>query len=156
MAAGGGNFERPFGRRLTLDLRQVGKGHIRRRRRIAGTPQDLAPGKVRTHLQAAWQPDTPAHRERGFRRAFHRQHEGAAVTMRVVGHGQGAPDWTQLTGQCKLPGEFILAEPVGGNLRGGSENAERDRQIEAAAFLGQVCGREIDGNAAGGKFESTH
>jgi hypothetical protein len=39
-------------------------------------------------------------------------------------------------------------------LRGGRENAECDRQIEAAAFLGQVCGREIDGNAAGGKFKT--
>jgi hypothetical protein len=51
VAAGGGDFERPFGRRLALDVRQVRKDRGRRRRRIGGTLKDLAPRKVCAHLQ---------------------------------------------------------------------------------------------------------
>jgi len=155
VSAGGGDFECPFGWRLALDLCQVRKGRRGRRWRIGGAPQNLAPGEMRAHLQQCGRRiDQRVAHQRCFGCALNRQHEGAAGAMRVVGHGQRAPDGTQFAGQCKLPREFILAEPVGGNLRGGRENTERNRQIEAAAFLGQVRGREIDGDAADGKFET--
>ncbi|MNC93805.1 hypothetical protein D3C83_105160 [compost metagenome] len=39
------------------------------------------------------------------------------------------------------------------DLPRGSEDAECDGQIEASAVLGQVGGREVDGDPAQGKFE---
>jgi len=124
VAAGGGDFECPLGRRLALDLRQVRKGRRRRRWRIGGTLQRLASRKVCAHLQQRGSRiDQRVANQRCFRCAFHRQHEGAAGTMRIVGHGQRASDGTQITGQRKLSREFILAEPVRGNLRGSRKNA---------------------------------
>ena len=38
-------------------------------------------------------------------------------------------------------------------MSGRGEDAERDGQIEAPAFLGQIGGSEIDGDAARGKIE---
>lgn len=39
------------------------------------------------------------------------------------------------------------------HLSGGGEDAECDRKIETAALLRQVGGRQVDGDAALGKFE---
>jgi hypothetical protein len=41
-----------------------------------------------------------------------------------------------------------------GDLFGGGEDAKRNRQIEAAGFLGQVSRRQVDGYPLRGEFEA--
>ena len=51
------------------------------------------------------------------------------------------------------PANSNCVSAVGRNLAGGREDADRDRQIVAARLLGQIGGREIDGDLARRKFE---
>ena len=46
-----------------------------------------------------------------------------------------------------------MIEIVQWNLPGGGEDTQRNRQIVAPAFLGQIGGRQIDRNAPHRKFE---
>jgi hypothetical protein len=61
---------------------------------------------------------------------------------------ESAADGSQFAGQGKFTGELVLCKPVAGNLSRCCEDAQRDRQIETAAFLGQIGGRQVDGNAS--------
>jgi hypothetical protein len=47
----------------------------------------------------------------------------------------------------------VLVELFGGDLPGRSEDAERDRKVEAPALLRQLGGREVDRDAARRKLE---
>jgi hypothetical protein len=42
----------------------------------------------------------------------------------------------------------VAGEPVDRKLTGGSQNRERDREVEAGALLSEAGGSEIDGDAA--------
>ena len=53
----------------------------------------------------------------------------------------------------KFADDFETVETLRGQLAGARENAERDAEIEAAAFLRQVGRREVDGDLAFGKRE---
>jgi hypothetical protein len=74
--------------------------------------------------------------------------------MRVVSHGQGTADGTQLAGQCEFTGEFILDKFIAGNLPGSREYPQGNRQVETSAFLGQIGGSQVHRDAACGKVET--
>ena len=83
------------------------------------------------------------------------------AALRLRGGRQQAAHRLQLPGQAQLAveltrlGDFPRRAPRRcGDLPRGEQDPERDRQIEAAAFLRQLRGREIDGDAAGGKLEA--
>ena len=60
----------------------------------------------------------------------------------------------QRTIQGKLPHTFILCEAFRRNLPGSGKNAQGNGKVEAAAFLGQVRGSQIDGDSAGRKLKA--
>ena len=90
----------------------------------------------------------------GFGSIRLRQDEGAPAVRCPIGHCQRAADRAQLAGQRKFPGIFVFGEFIGGDLSGRGEYAERDGQVEAPAFLGQVGGSEVDRDAPGGKIKT--
>ena len=47
----------------------------------------------------------------------------------------------------------MLLQPVLGQLPRGAENAEGDREIEAAAFFGQVGGCQVDSDTSVGEIK---
>ena len=91
--------------------------------------------------------------QRGFAGGCRRQHERAAVAARAQHHGERAADGAQLAGQRELAGELVALERRRGDLPGGREDAQGDRQIEAPRFLGQIGRREIDRDTPRRKFE---
>ena len=68
-------------------------------------------------------------------------------------HRQRAADRPQIARQGQFTGELVLGKCFGSDLIRGSENAQRDRQIEAPALLGQIGGRQIDRDTPLRKFE---
>src|SRR5258708_6742246 len=74
--------------------------------------------------------------------------------MCVVSHGERTVDGAQFAGQCEFTGEFIVDKIIARNLSGSGEYPQRDRQVEASAFLGQISGSQVHGNAARGKVET--
>jgi hypothetical protein len=59
-----------------------------------------------------------------------------------------------VSGETELAGELETVEGVAGKLSGRDEDAERDRQVEAARVLGQVGGREVDRDMPRREFEA--
>ncbi len=53
----------------------------------------------------------------------------------------------------ELPERRVLAQPPDGNLLRRGQHRQRDRQVEARAFLAHVRGREVDRDAPQGPFE---
>ena len=92
--------------------------------------------------------------ERRLGRARVGKHERATRARGPVGHRERAADRAQVAGERQLARELMRREPLGRDLRGGREDAERDRQVEPAALLGQVRRCEVDGDAARGELEA--
>lgn len=63
-------------------------------------------------------------------------------------HGQDALGIADAAVQCQLAGEGPVLECIGAELTRGHQQAQGDREIEAAGILGQVGGCEIDDGAA--------
>jgi len=59
-------------------------------------------------------------------------------------HREGAAHGAQFAAQGQLTRELPARQPRGVDLAAGREDAERDRQVEAARVLGQVGRREVD------------
>jgi hypothetical protein len=90
-----------------------------------------------------------------------RQHEGAlaavgtgAAAVHGEAHRQRAAHRAQVAGEREFAGEFVAVEFPGRDLLGRGQDAERDRQVEAAGFLGQLGRRQIDGDAPAGHLEA--
>ncbi len=75
------------------------------------------------------------------------QHQYAPAVADLQCRRQDAVHRPELAGQRKLADEFVVFEITGNQLPRRGEDAERDRQVEAPAFLGQVGRREVDGDA---------
>jgi hypothetical protein len=155
VVASGRDLQRAFGLSLALHV-----GHIRITRRFTdrrGRPglQQLGAGQMcadlqqtagGVHLRIAYQ--------RRFGRVGFREHERATAAMCAERHRERAANRAQFAGQRELAGKLILRQCIQWQLAGRTQDAERDRQVEAAALLGQVGGSEIHGDALCGKFES--
>ena len=155
MLSGRGDLEGPAGVALTLDVGQLrvggtaplGNACIGRERRHAI--------EVGTHFeQGVGRQDPQPRHQRGLRGVVRRQDQGARLAHRLAGHGQHPPHRPKLARQRQLADELMLVEPLRLDLARGDQDADRDRQIEATAFLGKIGRREIDGNAPLRKPES--
>jgi hypothetical protein len=152
--ASGGDLQRAFGLCLALHF-----AHVRVVRNDALRLRDearheFAPRQMRRDLQQRLRRvDLRIFHQRSFRRVHCGQDKSASAICRAICHRQRAAYCAQLAGQRQFSGVFILSKLVGRYLSGCGENAECDGQIKAPAFLGQIGGRKIDGDAARGKFE---
>jgi len=139
VSACGGHLERPLRLRLPFHLRQIRVDGRGSRRLRLGPRHRLAAGQMRADLeQRSGLIDIGAVDQSRFVRAPRRQHEGSAVLRGAPGHRQRSANGAQLSGERQLAREFVLAQVVGFELARCREYAQRDRQIEAAAFLAQL------------------
>ena len=88
----------------------------------------------------------------GFLGIVSGQHERPPVLAGFVGHRQSPAYRAQFAGQRQLAGKFVVLELLLRQLPGSRQDAQRNRQVETPAFLGQVGGRQIDGDASRRKF----
>ena len=72
---------------------------------------------------------------------------------RTLGDGQHAADAAEPPVEPKLTARRVLGQPRARNLVRRGEQRERDRQIEAGAFLLQLRRRQVDGDAIVGKLQ---
>ncbi len=94
--------------------------------------------------------------QRGLGTVARRHHEGArrfaggrargVVACQAHRHGERATYRAQFAGQRQLGGIFMVVECLGRNLAAGGQDAQCDRQVEAARLLGQVGRRQVDGS----------
>jgi hypothetical protein len=82
--------------------------------------------------------------QRGFWAIFSRYKQGASRIAAGDYGGQHPEHGTDLAGQGQLPQKFVIEQVFCRYLLGSGENADGDSQIEAASFLGQIGGGQID------------
>ena len=117
---------------------------------------------MRAHFQQGpGRVDRRVFHQRGFVRVRLGQDEGALAPrfVRVLalhgeGHGQRAAHRPQLARQRQLARELETVQLFAPDLARSGQDAERDRQVEAARFLGQVGGRQVDRDAPCGHVEA--
>ena len=149
------DLERAPRLRLPLHVREVRPPGAARARDAFDASQAFLPREMRAHRGERWggMDDRARNEGRLARRRF-RQHEGAAVAVRGERHGERAADRAKLSGKGQLSRELEPLEGPGRNLPRGRENAQREGEVEAAAFLRQVRGREVRDDAALRKLEA--
>ena len=99
--------------------------------------------------------DPQAGHDGGFGGVFRRhEHAQLAVGPGLKGDGQNAFARTHRAGERQFADHDEMLELVGFNLLAGGEDADGDGQVETRAFLFHIGGREVDGSAAHGKFET--
>ena len=91
--------------------------------------------------------------QRGLGGVLLREHETAARARCPVSHRQCSTYRAQFSGQGEFASPFVSIKFIRGNLTCRRKYAQRDRQVEAAAFLGQIGGSEVDRDVPGGKFK---
>ena len=91
--------------------------------------------------------------ERRLGRARARQHERAPVVARREHHRERTAHRAELARQRELARELVAIECSGRDLAARREDAQRDRQVEAAALFRQVGRREVDGDLARREIE---
>ena len=164
MTTGGGDFQRALGLDLALDVGEVGvigTARIGRRDVAAQARIGIGSGKMRANLQQrVGRKDRRIAYQRRFVGIHARQDEGAllaagiAGTVHREGHRQRTADRPQFARQRQLAGKFVLVELIGRHLARCRQYAERNRQIEAPGFLGEIGRRQIDRDAACRKLET--
>ncbi len=153
VAAGRGDLERALGLHLALDVAQVGGGRSRRSRRRLRARQRLCGIARLQRLHHLQQGVGGAHVDAGDARrgrgAGRRQHQHARFGRRTHAERQRerAAHRPKLAGQRQLAGEFVAGQPRRLDLAAGGQDAQRDRQVEAARFLRQVGRRQVDRDA---------
>ena len=157
VAACGGDFEGAFRARLTFDVTHVGQvgcgseglGHGLGQRfgrwRVAGPG-----GRHQVEQVVRFEDRLPPRQRRlaGTRTGQH-QRARAAVTaaLQRQGHRQCAPYRPQVAAQRQLACVLVAVDAPRIELTAGHQDAERDRQVEAARLLRQVGRREVDRDA---------
>ena len=150
MPAGGGHFERALGAFLALDVGQIewraldladlglwAAEYLRALEMIG----DLDEGTRGGDLDLGGSPGR-------LRTAGFRADQALAARIGADGGRQHAGDRRNGTVKIEFAQHGEAGECVGWNGADRGHQAERDRQVVMAAFLGQVGGREIDRDAA--------
>ena len=154
-AAGCGRRPRRFRARAWLRLAfHVAQIRVRyspaRLQRAARSASALAPGQMRADFeQGARRHGSPRGSASAASAAFAAGSTKAAAVARYARaswRARRAPGAARRSAPARRRIHIRASWRVG-NLPGGGEDAERDRQIEAPALLGQIGGREIDGDA---------
>ena len=151
MAAGGRHFERALGAFLALDVGKIGEP--------AGGFQDLRL-RPRQHLRAlevvgeldqrGGRDDLDLRARPGrLGSAFGRADQAFATRIGADRRRQHARHRCDRAVEAELAQDRKAGQRVMRNGADRGHQAERDRQIVVAAFLGQIGRRQIDGDAAG-------
>ncbi len=150
VASGRGDFERALGAFLALDIGEVDG------RAIHFEDLRLRPRQHLRALEMVGELDERRRRDDfdlgarpgGFRSAGGRAHQTFIARIGADGGGQHAGDRRDRAVEAELAEHGKTRQRVVRDGADGGHQAERDRQIVVAAFLGQVGRREIDGDAA--------
>ena len=165
MAAGGGDLERALGALLALDV-PAGRAGRRRPARSAGSGRAIT--CVPLKWLASWISERGARismsprRPGGLRPARRGADQPVAAPVGRDRGGQDAGDRGDRAVERELAEHGEAGERVGRDRPDRRHDAERDRQVVVAAFLGQVGRGEIDGDAlcrqreAGGDQRRAH
>ncbi len=73
--------------------------------------------------------------------------QAAALGAGMDGGGQDAGDGAQRPVEGKLAERHVAVEGVGRQRLDGGQQTKRDGQVKVAALLGEVGGRQVDGDA---------
>ena len=153
VAAGSGNFQRPPGSGLALHVGQVGVvGRGRTRRGLHPGPTLARVDRLRAegahHVeQVPGAPNVGVRHQGSLLRTAGRQNQARALAVQGQAGGERAAHRAQLARQRQLAGELPARQARGVDLAAGRQDAQRDRQVEAARILGQIGRREVDGDA---------
>ena len=149
VAAGGGDLQRPLGALLALDVLRSGSAATRLGDGGLGARQHLRALEMIGELdQRARRDDGDiAARPGGLRPAGGRTDQPMAAGIGGNGGGQHAGDRRDRAVERQLAEHREAVERVRRDGADGRHDAERDGQIVVRAFLGQVGGRQIDGDA---------
>ena len=144
---------------MTLHVREIGRLRRDARRRLEiGDKGFECDGflavQLRTNLkQVSCRQDVGAVDQTGLGGIATGQNQRSARIAGFDGDRQGADDRPQFAAQRQLANALHRRQRFTTDLPRGGEDAERDGQVEAAAFLGNVGRRHVDGDALGGEFE---
>jgi len=154
VAAGRGDFERAFGVLLAAHFAQVRTGVFRWQRRKPVHRQQRRTMQVSGDIeQVGGGVNTGAFRKHGFVGVGCWKYQRALRVACRERRGKRAAHGAQLSGERQLADEFDIIQCRCRDLAGSGEDTDCDRQIETPAFLGQIGGCEVDGDAARGKLE---
>ena len=149
MSAGGGDFERALGAFLSLDIAQIeqrcaGLLHFRLRAaqhlRALEMIGELDQRTCRDDLEIGRCPC-------GFRSAGRRTDQAFLARVRGYSRRQHARHRRDRSVEPEFAEHGDIRERIGGNRPDRRHQSERDRQIVVAAFLRQIGGSEVDGDA---------
>ena len=145
--AGGGDLQRAPGLELAAHVAHV-RDRPRLGRRGRGGGQGLAAAEQGADFQqGAGADDLGAGGQGGLAGVVRRHHQPAARGGGRHRRRQCGIDAAQLPRQAEFADEFGVAQGIGRDLAACGEDAQRDRQVEAAAVLGQVGRGQVDGDA---------
>ena len=154
MAASRGDFKGALGALLAAYLTQVWPTVFRGQHRKPVRRQQRRAMQMRGDVeQVGGGVNADAVHQHGFVGVGGRKYQRALRCACSESSGERTSHGTQLPGERQLTDELNIIQCCDRDLAGSGENAECDRQIETPAFLGQIGGREVDGNAARGKLE---
>lgn len=161
VAPGGGDLDRTAERVLTLDLgkvtrARVGRGRGRERGRVRDRREgDFSGEEARGLVQRRGGDGGDTLHQRGFvRRGGREQHPALTELFGEARDGEGAADRSGRPGEAELAGDQIVGGAGRGQLVGGHQQPERDRQVVERALFAQMAGREVDGRARPRGFEA--
>lgn len=138
VTAGCSNFQRAASMRLAAHV-----GHVGQRARAERLHRQFGGGRLLGAIERGTDFQQRARGEGfdvagdgGLCTVGQRHDQAAAGLRRCQGGGQHAIDTAQLAGQGEFAEKFVLGQGLPVDLPAGGQDAECDRQIETAAFLG--------------------
>lgn len=155
-SASGCHFKRALRAGLTFDVAEIARFH----RRQGGRDEYPGEGRVAVGLQGLDDfqqmhrfADDEALHQRGLGGAAAREQQLSRQSAGAQGqrHGERAAHRAQFTGKGEFTGAFHAGQTLGIDLAAGGEQTQRNRKIEAGAFLREVRGREVDRDALVGR-----
>ncbi len=155
MRSRGGDFQRALGPRLSAHIDEIRTGdRIASAAAAPGTGSNVRPvrcAQTSSNDPAGW---TIASRTSAASAADAAGSTKARPSRRAESTIASAPRIARSSPvSASSPANSYSCEGGRRNLPGRGQDAERDRQIEAAGFLRQIGRREIDGDPARRKFE---
>ena len=144
------DLERAPGLRLAFHVREVRPLRVARARHAFHASQPLLPLEMRAHGGERRRPDARSHRERAPPRCADDSGSTKARPSRCAASviasapriGRSSPE------SASSPANSSPSRGRGGKLPRGDEDAQREGEVEAAAFLRKVRGSEVGDDAA--------
>ena len=156
MTTRGRDLERTAGTRLTANVGEVGNrratGFVTR---LDDARQRLDTARMAADVEQARRVKDPSVAdERGLGGVARRHDQRVAVARRLQRVGSAPRMPCDRPAERELTVQLRAVEACLRQLRTGDEDADGNRQVEPAALLRQVRGREVDGDAPDRKFKA--